>query len=77
MEVILSEILGEAAERCVLEKKNTITRYHAYDGIRENPALAKLFEDIDMHDVGVAEHLSPALLKKKPKSRRRKKTKKV
>lgn len=71
MEVILSEILREGAERCAEEKKSTISRYHNYDGIRENADLAPLFANIDMHDVGVAEHVSPALLTK-PKSRRRK-----
>jgi len=76
MEVIMSEVLREATERCKAEKKSTLTRLHVNSGIRETPALAKLFANIDMHDVGVAEHVSPALLSK-PKPRRRKKAKKA
>lgn len=71
MEVILTEILREGAERCAKEKHSTITRHHNWAAIQENPDLAQLFNKIDMHEVGVAEHVSPALVSK-PKSRRKK-----
>ena len=76
MQTILRMVLESSAERCTAQKKSTINREHIHAAIRETPNLSALFEGIDMHDMIVARHVSPALLNK-PKSRRKRAKKAV
>ena len=70
MQTILSEVLKNSVEFCTADKRRTIDKEHIHAAIRDTAILAELFDDIDMFDVGVAQHVSPALVTK-PKSRRR------
>ena len=76
MQAVLEEIFAVSADLCVAEKKKKVTQRHINEAIRETPHLAKLFENIDMEGMGVAQHVSPALLSKRKSRRRRKQQRK-